>query len=210
MTKLNEKQIEKLEAKGFKRWTKGSYDRLYINPEDYGVEYDYYKTGNISSVKLNGERVSNADGRRLKASKVYIDVETGELHVKTDSCWGDEIREAVEAIMDECLADEADDNSGSLPVEEHFGYKAEHTTENLVEDVDNLLFISTDFETEYDERCAEHLRGWLYREMTELDYENGNRYWLPFDDVPEVEEALDKAFQDPDAPEGIEDWYWSH
>ena len=31
---LTEKRIAALEEKGFNRWTKGNYDRLYINASD--------------------------------------------------------------------------------------------------------------------------------------------------------------------------------
>lgn len=81
---INAETIAKLEAAGFNRWTKGSMDRLYINVTKLGLEVDYYKTGNVSSAKWQGELISNADGRRLLSSKVWIDVKTGELHVRTD------------------------------------------------------------------------------------------------------------------------------
>ena len=84
MAKLNEKQIEALETKGAKRWTKGNHDRLYVNAEELGLEYERYKTSNVRSAEWCGERISNADARRLLASKVYVDVAAGELHVRTD------------------------------------------------------------------------------------------------------------------------------
>ena len=111
MTKLNEKQIAKLEAKGFNRWTKGSFDRLYINCTDYGCEFEYYNSGNISYAYFNGERVSNAEGRRFKGTKVFIDVETGELSISTGTDYEREIREAVEDIIAEALEDEADEDN---------------------------------------------------------------------------------------------------
>lgn len=33
--KMTETMIKKLEAKGFKRWTKGEHDRLYANVENF-------------------------------------------------------------------------------------------------------------------------------------------------------------------------------
>lgn len=80
---FTEKQIAALEEAGAKRWTKGGYDRLYINATSIGAEISYYKTGNVSSARWMGENVSNADGRRLLGSKIYIDVKTGKLDVKT-------------------------------------------------------------------------------------------------------------------------------
>ena len=75
--------IAKLEAKGFRRWTKGNMDRLYINTTQLGLEVDFYKSGNISGAKWQGESISHADGGRILSSKVWIDIATGELHVKT-------------------------------------------------------------------------------------------------------------------------------
>ena len=86
---LDERQIKTYEAKGFKRWTKGSMDRLYINVTDLGLEVSYYKTGNVSSARWCGESISNSDGRRFLASKVFVDVKTGTLNVRdrTNSDW---------------------------------------------------------------------------------------------------------------------------
>ena len=77
---LNEKQIAALEAVGFKRWTKGSMDRLYINAETLGLELDYYKSGNISGATYRGETISHTRGGEMKSAKTYIDIATGELH----------------------------------------------------------------------------------------------------------------------------------
>ena len=73
-------RIEELEAMGFRRWQKGNMDRLYLNYENAGVEIGFYKTGNVSWVHIDGDSVSNAEGRRIMASKTYIDVNTGILH----------------------------------------------------------------------------------------------------------------------------------
>lgn len=81
---INAETIAKLEAAGFSRWTKKDMDRLYINVTKLGLEVSYYNTGNVSHAEWQGERISNADGRRLLSSKVWIDVKTGELHVRTD------------------------------------------------------------------------------------------------------------------------------
>ena len=83
MSALTEKQIAAYEAKGFKRWTKGDMDRLYIDATKLGLEVSYYKSGNVSGASWRGEGVSNSDGRRLLASKVWVDVKTGELNVRT-------------------------------------------------------------------------------------------------------------------------------
>ena len=101
--KMNEEKIAKLEAAGAKRWSKYDKDRMYVDVTLLGADIDYYKSGNISSAEWNGERVSNADGGRLLASKVYVDVADGSLHVCSDFDEGS-IREAAEAFMAEALA----------------------------------------------------------------------------------------------------------
>jgi len=95
---------------------------------------------------------------------------------------------------------------------EHFGYKAEHDARNQVDDatVDNLLFLDADFETEHDEECAGHMRATLLSMCAELDYENGNRYWLPDEIAPSVEEVVAAALADPEAPDGLAEWYEAH
>ena len=77
---MHDKMIRNLEEKGFKRWQKGNFDRLYINATALGLECTYYNTGNISGAWFDGERISNCQARRYKAAKTYIDVATGELH----------------------------------------------------------------------------------------------------------------------------------
>lgn len=91
---MNEKMIEKLAAKGFSRWTKGKYDRMYINAKDLGLVCEYYKTGNVADATFQGEGISNSEAYRMKAAKTYIDVETSE--VVSDNRY---LKEAVEEIL---------------------------------------------------------------------------------------------------------------
>jgi hypothetical protein len=117
MTKLTNDQIAKLEAKGFNRWTKGNMDRLYINVTELGLEVSYYNSGNVRSAKWCGEPISNADGRRFLASKVFVDVETGELHVQdrttTDWHYFDQptIEDKARELVDEALASDVTDDT---------------------------------------------------------------------------------------------------
>ena len=99
MAKINEEMVKELEAKGLKRWTKNGMDRLYANPNVYGVEFDYYKSGNIRYASINGDAVSNAEGRRFKATKAYIDIEDGSVHVRTATDYESEIRKALESML---------------------------------------------------------------------------------------------------------------
>lgn len=73
-------RIEELEGMGFKRWQKNGMDRLYINYASVGIEINHYNTGNICYCAIDGDRVSNSEGRRIADSKTWIDVNTGILH----------------------------------------------------------------------------------------------------------------------------------
>ena len=77
---LTEERINELVKMGFTRWTKGNYDRLYINASTLGLDCTYYKTGNISGATFGDHSISNAEARRMKAAKTYIDVKTGKAH----------------------------------------------------------------------------------------------------------------------------------
>lgn len=125
MTKLTDTQIAKLEAKGFRRWTKNDMDRLYINAQSYGLEATYYNTGNVRNATFQGESISNADARRLMGSKVYVDIADGTLHVQTSYRDDEAITEIVNAIIAEALAEEepatesATDKSEAETIREH-------------------------------------------------------------------------------------------
>ena len=102
---MNEKMIKALESKGFHRWTKGDYDRLYANAEDFGLYTESYNSGNIRYAELNGVRISNAAAGRILSAKIYIDVNTGELVVSRATGDADEIVEAVKAAIAEAKAE---------------------------------------------------------------------------------------------------------
>lgn len=77
---MNNEMIKKFEDAGFKRWTKGSLDRLYINPENLCLHVEKYKSGNISYAEFNGEKISNSFARDFLAVRIYVDVNDGHLH----------------------------------------------------------------------------------------------------------------------------------
>lgn len=108
--KMTETMIKKLEAKGFKRWTKGEHDRLYANVENFGLELHHYNSGNISGATLNGEKISNSYGAEIKRNtSIYLNVNDGELYL-TDRA-NDEIvanvKAAIAAAEEEAAAEEA-------------------------------------------------------------------------------------------------------
>lgn len=97
---LNDKIIAALEARGFKRWTKGTMDRLYVNARELGLKLKYYNTGNVSDATFRGEQLSNSQGRRYKAAKTYIDVVTGEIVGEYD-----DLIEAAQELYDQAVAE---------------------------------------------------------------------------------------------------------
>lgn len=94
-----EQLIEALEAKGFKRWQKGNYDRLYINAGALGLVCSYYRTGNISDAEFCGGQISNSEAYRMKSAKTFIDVKTWKLHSDNDT-----LRYEAEKIMNAVMA----------------------------------------------------------------------------------------------------------
>jgi GNAT superfamily N-acetyltransferase len=72
--------LKMMEKMGFKHWTKGGHDRMYINWYSLGLECEYYKTGNISYAEFNGEKISNSEAYRIKNARTYVDLDTMELH----------------------------------------------------------------------------------------------------------------------------------
>ena len=102
---MTEKMIKALESKGFHRWTKGDYDRLYANAEDFGLYTESYNSGNIRYAELNGVKISNAAAGRILSAKIYIDVKTGELITSRITADADEIVEAVKAAIAETKAE---------------------------------------------------------------------------------------------------------
>lgn len=91
---MTEQSIERYEEAGFKRWTKNGMDRLYVDAKVLGLECTYYKSGNVSTARFNGNSISNRDARRLMGAKTYIDVKDGTLHSTRD-----DLKAATEALM---------------------------------------------------------------------------------------------------------------
>ena len=102
---MNKKMIKALESKGFHRWTKGDYDRLYANAEDFGLYTESYNSGNIRYAELNGVKISNAAAGRILSAKIYIDVKTDKLITSRITADADEIVEAVKAAIAEAKAE---------------------------------------------------------------------------------------------------------
>lgn len=94
---MTEEMIKGLEQRGFRRWTKPGYDRLYVYATVLGLDYDTYRTGNICWAVFNGKEISNSQARRYLNAKIYIDL----LHDDRVVCEYDALREAAEKIVNE-------------------------------------------------------------------------------------------------------------
>lgn len=103
---MQDTMIAKLEAKGGKRWIKGSMDRMYFNATVLGLELEYYKTGNIRDASFRGMGLSNSMGGRYKAAKTYIDLATGTVHSDFD-CLAEAVRELIAQVEEEIKAETA-------------------------------------------------------------------------------------------------------
>lgn len=78
---------EQMIALGGKPWQpKQGPERVYINDwqELAGLEIERYKTGNIKSAYLNGEKISNTRASFLANGKVYFTEDSLCLEVKPE------------------------------------------------------------------------------------------------------------------------------
>jgi len=73
------KELEKklIEAGG-RLWEKNGYRRIYINGAKtleavFGLSIERYKSGNVLSAKLCGERISNTQAKAILRHKPYFD-----------------------------------------------------------------------------------------------------------------------------------------
>lgn len=115
--KMAEKSLEKETKKdkleyytelGGNRWQKYGKDRIYFSKFDLakllGYEWTTYNTGNISTAKHNGEKISNSEMKRVLAdldSNVYYDVKEEKFHWKTGvGTGGDYTEEAIEKLKE--------------------------------------------------------------------------------------------------------------
>lgn len=78
---MNGNVQSKLESIGLSVWGEAfGKARIYINPENmeevFGLSINLYNTGNISSARLNGEKISNSKAYKIIQNKIYFDIES--------------------------------------------------------------------------------------------------------------------------------------
>lgn len=96
---MTNNEIKAKEAQGFKRWTKGDYDRLYINVWQVpGVETRWQKNGK-KLIAINGTELSYTKTAAVSYAKIYIDVKSGDVVVDTkDGAIKAQLEELVKAM----------------------------------------------------------------------------------------------------------------
>ncbi len=78
--------VEQLVALGGREWRKGDKHRVYFNniAPLIGLSLSRYGTGNISSARLDGRKISNSSARRILNSisraKFWYDLADGDFH----------------------------------------------------------------------------------------------------------------------------------
>lgn len=70
--KLTEASVQKVIDAGANHWVKGDFDRYYIDVKDL-VDYDFYKSGNVSYASIDGEKISNTKGTQLLCTKIFVE-----------------------------------------------------------------------------------------------------------------------------------------
>lgn len=91
-----EKLITALEEKGFKRWTKGDKDRMYIDADKLGLKVQKYGSGAVKHAEWDGEKISNREGTAMLHAKTYLDLQT--MQVESEK-WA--LKDAAEAVIEE-------------------------------------------------------------------------------------------------------------
>ena len=66
---------------GGKEWQSGGHYRIYFNDwaEHAGCEVRRYKTGNLSTVKVGGEEISNCKAKKMLTGKFWYDMKSGKF-----------------------------------------------------------------------------------------------------------------------------------
>lgn len=102
--KIENLDLEKAIQNGWTEWKKYGKNRLYFSAKKSELlELGFYNSGNINFSEFKGEKISHSDANKLIASKVYIDLDTMELHVETEAD-EDMINEIVEVAVEKVTA----------------------------------------------------------------------------------------------------------
>ncbi|KRL02536.1 hypothetical protein [Liquorilactobacillus capillatus] len=115
--KIEKLNLEKALQSEWKEWKNYGKNRLYFNVEESPLlDLGFYKSGNINFSEFKGEKISHAEAGKLVASKIFIDLDTNELHVEAA---GDEdmLDEIAKAAIEEVEEKEDEEKMAKLEVE---------------------------------------------------------------------------------------------
>lgn len=129
MAKLSEKQIEALEKKGFRRWTKGDYDRLYINVIKLPGVY-----GSSSELEIDGDKLSRTKSWKVSNAKIWIDVATAEVHAEA-AYHENFLKSAAEKLLSKVIETPAEEKDILTMSAERAEEKAAFSTIALAESI---------------------------------------------------------------------------
>lgn len=94
---MTNEKIRALENKGFKRWTKGDKDRLYIKAWNLPNVKTIWKKNGKKCVEINGEELSYTKSSEVNYTSIYIDLADDSIHV--DSSFADVLTKGVEMLL---------------------------------------------------------------------------------------------------------------
>lgn len=94
-----EKLVAKLEAHGWKRWTKDAKGRMYVDAEKLGLKVQKYGSGAVKRAEWDGEKISNRAGAAMLHAKTYLDLTDMSVHSDDSDLFA-----AAEAIIGEIRA----------------------------------------------------------------------------------------------------------
>lgn len=103
-TAITEKLIAALEEKGFKHWTKGDKDRMYVDAEKLGLKVQKYGSGAVKRAEWDGEKISNREGAAMLHAKTYLDLTDMSVHSDDSDLFA-----AAEAIIEEIRASQEEE-----------------------------------------------------------------------------------------------------
>ena len=92
--------IQEIVKMGAKEWENEKFHRFYFNnlAELYGLECEFYNTGNVQSAYLDGDLISNSSAKKilmhLAGTKVWYDVKKNCFDFKVD-CASDEYAKCI-------------------------------------------------------------------------------------------------------------------
>lgn len=185
--KIQNLNLLKAQEKGWNEWHKYNKNRLYFSIKSSEMlDLDFYKSGAISFSELNGEKISHAEASRLVASKVFIDLDTNELHVDSDAD-EDLLKEILDAEIAKIVeveeeVEEAEEETETLEVE------VEETVEGIT---GNVLDMELSGNNGSD---VDHLSD-LFDDavLSEKDYDKLTDIWNQHSTIVGILNALEKA-----------------